>query len=240
MNAEISLGDLGISIGRGPVLPAPTLHAESGRELTVEDLGLLATTSIGSKAPGIKKLREAHHQAARLLANGSRPGEVSAMTGFSLSRLSTLQADPTFAELQAHYAEVANTRFADVQERMVVLGLSASEELLERIIESPDSVTNKELREILQAALDRGGHSPVTRKESVTAVLTAEDLRAMKEQSKGAIIIDKAEIYEQKQEQSPKLLPNDPETGVGETSPDGSLGEQEAAGERGESEGAGV
>ena len=48
-------------------------------------------------APMLKRLRDSHHAVARLLAHGLTPFQVSLQTGYSPSRISTLQADPNFS-----------------------------------------------------------------------------------------------------------------------------------------------
>lgn len=236
MNAQVS-PLLDIELGRSGLLAQSTLVAEKGKELTIEDLGLLAATKVGGTQV-LKKIRASHHQAARLLAQGVRAGEVSALTGFCSSRISVLQADPAFEELVRHYASVEESRFADVQERMVTLGLTASEEIIDRLETEPELISSKELVDIVKAALDRGGHAPVTKSESknLSVVLGAEDLAAMKAHG-GSTILDKATIHGKVEKE---INPQGGESPVGETSPAGSLGEQEAEGSRLPGEGASV
>lgn len=218
---------LDVEIGRSGLLNQSTLVAEISRELSVEDLGLIASTPVkGTQV--LKRLRASHHQAARLLAQGLRPGEVSALSGFCPSRISVLQADPAFAELVAHYEGVVESRFADVQERMVTLGLSASEEILDRLEAEPDLISTKELVEVVKASLDRGGHAPIAKSEnkSLSVTLTADDLAAMKEGT-ASPILDKASIHDKDSEKTPpiditpekNLLPEDTQSALGEVSP---------------------
>jgi len=214
---------LNIELSRAGILGQSPLVAKAGRELTIEDLGLVATTKVNSTQV-LKRLRASHHQAARLLAQGCRPGEVSALTGFCLSRISVLQSDPTFADLVKYYEGVAEARFADVQERMVVLGLSASEEILDRLENDPELISTKELVDVIKAGLDRGGHAPVAKSEtkSLSVVLGADDLAALKANS-SSIILDKAAIYGQNTEEkdnTEKSVQASEEPAVGEAGPD--------------------
>ena len=209
---------LNVTLGRSGVLGQSPLVAEAGRGLTVEDLGLVASTKVGGTQV-LKRLRASHHQAARLLAQGLRPGEVAALSGFCLSRISVLQSDPAFAELVSHYESAAESRFADVQERMVMLGLSASEEILDRLETEPELLSTKDLVDVIKAGLDRGGHAPVAKTESksLSVVLGPEDLAAMKEGA-SSTILDKATIHAEIKKPSPPL-PTDQEPELGEVSP---------------------
>jgi hypothetical protein len=147
------------------------------RPLTPEDLAAADSGAPAQSIAGLQKVREVHHQAARLLATGMKAVEVSAIVGLSQSRLSLLQADPTFAELLAHYRNEEARSFADVQQRAVALGLDAMAELHERIVENAKEVPNSTLIEIMKSALDRGGHAPVKRSISVGATVPQEMLR---------------------------------------------------------------
>lgn len=138
---------------RGPILT---------RELTEADLGMLtrggndgrpATTG----TPLLKKVREVHHAAARLLAAGVKNAEVAAATGLCVSRVAILKDDPTFRELLAFYTEREDERFQDVQDRMKILGLTAADVLQDRLVETPDEFASRDLTELMKAALDRGG-----------------------------------------------------------------------------------
>lgn len=172
------------------VLPAnPPLAAAVSRELSLEDLILLETTPLGSKPPAIQKIRAIHHAAARLLAVGTKSRDVAIATGLCESRISILQCDPAFAELVSFYSAREDQRFEDVQERARILGLSALEELQERLEESPKEIPSKILVSIMTASLDRGGHAPKTRHEHLHAFLSKEDLQALKnEVPRGSII----------------------------------------------------
>lgn len=152
------------------------------RPAAEEDLVALSTMKVGSTPAALKNLRAVHHQAARLLATGMKAEEVSLHTGLCSSRLSILKADPTFNGLVEHYVQTEGERFASVRDRMVQLGLTAADTLLERIIEFPEEISTKDLTELLKSTLDRGGHAPVTRSESkhLHATIPADALEALK------------------------------------------------------------
>lgn len=131
------------------------------REITSEDLPLLVQElrerNWASDSPDrmLQTLRSSHHEVARLLASGIRPVEVSVMTGRSLGSISSLQNDPAFQELLAHYAQEQEVREFDAYRRLCTLGGTAMEILQERLEESPDRFTNNELRQLVESTMDR-------------------------------------------------------------------------------------
>jgi hypothetical protein len=143
---------LGPARGRAPA----RLELGPVRELTEADLvRLAASPHKGVTAPAVAKLRNTHHTLARLLADGVAPGKASLITGYSLSRISILQADPSFRELLEHYTAVKAEVYLDVHQRVGALALSMVDELQERLETVPETFTNKELREAATAMLDR-------------------------------------------------------------------------------------
>ena len=139
--------------GRGSKAPLP-LELEIIRGLTAEDLPLLAAPpAMGTTAPTVQALRASHHQLAQLLARGLPAAEASLITGYSLSRISILRGDPTFAELLASYQTNRELVFADTLERMRVLGLSTLDELQDRLEAAPERWTNRELMEMADLML---------------------------------------------------------------------------------------
>jgi len=143
--------DLGIAV--------KPLDALYDRELTLEDLDQMAKPK-GSSTPPIKRLRTQHHHLARLLAEGRREVECSAMTGYSQSRISILKNDPAFAELIEHYKTEAAAAYVNVHERLAALGVTCLEELQARVDEDPEKFSNKELRELAAMLLDRSVAPP--------------------------------------------------------------------------------
>jgi len=179
---------LGLQLAGGS---ADTMQAQA-QPADFDPLGdWLAPTAGDLAAPQqgtLKRLRDTHHRIARLLAAGYKQVQVSEMTGFSQSRISILMADPTFQSLLDSYRREEQELFYDVQQRMETLGLAASSELLERIAENPDGISNSELREIAKMALDRAGYAPLQRSENknVNLSLTPEQALEMKRAARAA------------------------------------------------------
>lgn len=134
-----------------------------------------------SEAPSIARLRQIHHEIARLLACGLTETEVAASTGYSLSRISILKGDPSFKELLAYYAARSEEQFLDVRKRLAILGTDAVAELQDRLDYKPDSLTNTQLIEITKTTLDRAGFSPVSKSENVQVLLTGDELEKLKQ-----------------------------------------------------------
>lgn len=134
------------------------VEAEFVRELGEADFALLASER-GVKAPSIKRLRDRHHALARCLAQGMKPAEASAVTGYDVSRISILQSDPSFKELLGHYRIVENSLAADFQDRATLLTLTAMDTLQEAA--ENDELTVGQALEIAKTFADRTGHAPV-------------------------------------------------------------------------------
>lgn len=165
--------------GRAPV----PISCEVKRELTEADLAMLGMEK-GVKPPLLKKLKDSHHGLARVLASGSSPGEASLVTGFSLSRISILQNDPSFQELLTHYRSVSHEVFADLQQRMTSISLDALEELRERLIDTPEELESDFLLDLVKVTADRTGHGPSSKQTQVRVnVDLAERLEAARKRS---------------------------------------------------------
>lgn len=158
--------------------PRPTLHwpappawskgiglmpsLEIIRPLTPGDLQEEATTVKGSRTPELGRLRTSHHAIARLLAEGKKAVEISAITGYSQSRISILQGDPAFRELVAYYGQQVEGTYASVHERLAALSLDAAQELQSRLDEDGKSLSTFELMELVKLGdkVGRKGHTP--------------------------------------------------------------------------------
>jgi hypothetical protein len=168
------LGVAGGRLGRGK--KSQTKEGFS-RELTEDDLRE-ALAPAGSKSPAPLELKTSHHQLARLLAQGKKQVEISAITGYSQSRISILKSSPAFQELLAHYEELEKEGYkiarADMKERLATVGFNSIEVLQSRLDDDPDSFSNKDLLSIIEASADRTGHGK-------TATLNANVTHALDE-----------------------------------------------------------
>lgn len=158
-----------------PARKRAPLTAEVVRELREEDLVLLETVDKGVKSPPIKRLSERHHALARLLASGVPPGEAALIAQYDPSRVSILQADPSFKELLEFYRRDFTKEYADMHARLAGLSLDAINELRDRLEESPDAFSNTMLLELVTKAADRSGHGPASSTTNVNVNLNLAD-----------------------------------------------------------------
>jgi hypothetical protein len=140
------------------------------RALTSADLALLEPKAV-SKPPLIKKLRESHHGLARAVAEGKSLAEISEETGYSISRISILRSDPTFAELVSYYKEnlekMRDALVTDHFKRMVGFRGDLIEEMIDRLHDSPELVSWKDLDDSLKTVADRTGMGPQTKNQNI-------------------------------------------------------------------------
>lgn len=150
------LDEIVLGSARGGAKRRLELRMEYVRDLNEADLPfLLNPPALGVEPPRIKTLAHSHHLAARLLAEGRKPGEVSLQTGYAPATISNLQRDPAFRELMEYYKEQADAAYIDAHQRLAALGLSAADELGRRLDEEPEAFKARELLDISTAFLDR-------------------------------------------------------------------------------------
>lgn len=143
--------------GRAPA----HIEIEGTRPLRPDDLVLLGEEK-GSTLNPIKRLSERHHALAKAIASGVKPGEAGIICGYSNSRVSILQADPSFKELVKFYTEQKDAQYLEMHERIAGLSVDALEELRERLEEDPDSFSNGLLLDLVTKMADRSGNGPST------------------------------------------------------------------------------
>jgi len=124
----------------------------------VEDADL--ARAAGAGPPRLKNLRPTHHTLARLLAKGVKQVDVSAITGFSQSRISILKTDPAFQELLAHYETQVEEISVELMQKVKLLAGDALAEIHSRLEERPEEFSNSALLALVTATLDRSGVGP--------------------------------------------------------------------------------
>lgn len=116
-----------------------------------------------SRAPEVKRLRDSHHALARLLARGLTPAQASQQTGYSASRISTLQLDPAFQELLSHYRRDADNVSQEVEARFLMIAGDAAQVVHERLLDEGDEVPLVQALEVFKVFADRAGFAPIQR-----------------------------------------------------------------------------
>lgn len=110
---------------------------------------------VGASAQPLRALRERHHAIARLVAEGRKGVEISAILGVSQTWLSTLKSDPAFVELVQYYASQKEAMYLDVHERLAMVGGTALAILQDRLDAEGEDMSTRELRELAEFAFDR-------------------------------------------------------------------------------------
>lgn len=161
---------------RTPVVGEP-LEVELAREIGPADLALLSTlqspdppTSQGPTGQ-LTRLRDSHHQLARLLAGGMSNIEASSITGYSPGYISVLRKDPSFSELLSFYKQNLELAQGDVVFRLTGLNLSFIGELQDRLESAPSAMSNSFVLEAIKVLSDRTGHAPMTKSLNVNVNL---------------------------------------------------------------------
>lgn len=144
----------------------------SGKALSLQVLGELTARDVDSlredrgTAPAVlKKLRDRHHSAARLLAQGMDNAQIAAITGYDPARISIFKSDPSFQDLIQHYRRVENSLEADFAQRAESIALTAMNEIADRLEdeEAAAGLSVPTLLEITKVMADRAGHAPEQR-----------------------------------------------------------------------------
>jgi len=149
-----------------PGRPGKPLTGHVVRELELSDVGLL---DLPREAPvsQLQKIKDSHHMAARLVAQGMGPVEVSIHTGYTPQRITDLLKDPAFQDLMEVYRKDLRDTHADVAARLAGLALDAIGEIHDRVRDTPEDVTTGQLTEIAKTALDRIGYGPQSKSTNV-------------------------------------------------------------------------
>lgn len=147
----------------------PEIQIHAARRAEARDFWRQPPTEAPSG--GLAQIRHIHHQVARSLALGYSNRVVSETFGMSMARINQLTNDPTFAGLVEEYRQEDSTKMLEGSERLLQLFYMAAEELQERLLEDPKTVSTPELLKILETMADRAGYAPVRRTE-INATLT--------------------------------------------------------------------
>lgn len=134
------------------------------RSLGEEDIPALesaqAIVSAG-KPTGPAQLKSAHHQVARLLAEGREIVDVALITGYTPQYIHSLKQGQDFQELMKYYSVQREQIFVDTLERMRQLGITTLERLQVQLDDDACVWTKRELMEMAELMLlkPHQGHS---------------------------------------------------------------------------------
>lgn len=172
---------LGLETIRTTGKVAKPLRFERGRDLTREDVD---EVNQGERVPGdnsIDRLRSRHFGLARAVAAGMSVTEAALVVGYSPIRAHILMADPTFLDLVTVLRKGADVVAAGFHERLLHMGETAAEIMLERLEENPSEVADEMLEKLVKTAADRTGFGPKTTQDVNVNLNLADRLKAARE-----------------------------------------------------------
>lgn len=163
------------------------ITVEEIEELTAQDLLDSAKFFVTTQGP-VQRIRQSHHEIARLIAAGHSNKEVARICNRSHDNIKVLQRSPAFQELIAHYQERRTEEAFDFERRIKEAASEGLEELSDRLLDPTQraALPTRELYKITTGLLDRAGHNPVARRESRNwnIGLTADDIKKMKDEAR--------------------------------------------------------
>ena len=117
--------------------------------------------------PVLQKIRDHHHQLARLVAEGRRTTDIAFETGMSISRISILKSDPAFMELVEAYRmnleQIKDLAYADHQKKMALTASLALDELNGRLEDTPEDFSHDQLFQYSIGYGDRLGYGKIVK-----------------------------------------------------------------------------
>lgn len=151
-------------IGLGRLAPQRGLELLYVRDLTEADLAMLAEARDIVPFNTVNRITARHHGLARMIAAGHKQSVVATTMGYSENYVSRLcNEDPAFKELVTYYMQQREGEWLGVQEKLAGLSVAAMENLTRRVEEDtealelglPPKMTAKEVREIMDSAMER-------------------------------------------------------------------------------------
>lgn len=143
----------------GPGRPRQRPQVLGTAPLTRDELAAFTPSQVAGK---VQKFRDSHHRVARLFAFGLRPGEVAEQSGYSLSRISTLYADPAFLELIAVYRKDVDEGFREQSDEyystVIANRVVAARRLNDKLLDDEEEFTISQLVAVHADAADRTGY----------------------------------------------------------------------------------
>ena len=181
------------------------------RVLTRADLSHL---TVPRKPNHVQSLRDNHHRIARAIASGIPNGEVASTCGISINRVSMFKADPSCAELIAHYRGIITIEWANqdtVIEFMRGNALKAQAMLSDKLddaAERNEFLPTRDLLGIAELGLDRTGYGKVNKNLNVNIDFAAKLEGAIKRSSQANSVRTIEAQPLQVMPQSPSMSPS--------------------------------
>ncbi len=178
-----------MTLRRGKMDPAQTPEVTNVRPLARADLSALLERR---PVKTLATIRDTHHRVARAVAAGLPTREVAEATGYSVSRVTMLKADPAFIDLVAHYRGLVTAEYIrSVDNYMEVATgnmLKAEVMLADRIdqaIEDNEPLPVSALIAITSDRADRFGYGKTQRNINLNVDFAAQLEAARKRSGRG-------------------------------------------------------
>jgi len=131
--------------------------------------------------PQLQTIRDTHHRMARAVASGISNIEVAAICGVSVQRVSSLNQDPSFKELTAHYRAIITADWAaeadPVTDYLRTNALKAQAMLSDKLdaaAEKDEFLPTRDLLGIAELGLDRTGYGKVNKNVNINVDFAAK------------------------------------------------------------------
>jgi hypothetical protein len=106
---------------------------------------------------------------ARAIAAGTAYDDAAMIYGYAPTTVRTLMSDPTFKQAVSFYQRQMDETVIDLGTRMAMLAAQAAEELMRRLEDNPDDISDRMLHDIIVANADRTGFGPQTKNLNINA-----------------------------------------------------------------------
>ena len=140
-------------------------------------------------------IRDTHHRVARAIAAGLPLTEVALATGYSLSRVNTLRADPAFTDLVAHYRGLVTAEYLRSVDNYMEIAtanmLKAETMISDKIdaaIEADEPLPMRDLIALTSDRADRFGYGKTQRNINLNVDFAAQLESARKRSSRARTI----------------------------------------------------
>ena len=169
------------------VADLPEVRFLIDRELEEADLpALTAPQSVFLEQPTLRKLLESHHRVAMYVAAGKRNTEISRLTGYCPSTITTFKNDPAFISLVKSYNKQIEATFLKTPQKLDNLTADVITEIHQRLTNQEEKISITNLTKLAVMALDRTGHGPTSKTESLHVTLNSNEIADIKAEAKSA------------------------------------------------------
>lgn len=137
--------------------------------LEINDLEIFTSRPPAEEKPAVedlKNVKEKHHMAARMKAQGMSQTLIASLAGYTESYLSVLLNNPAMDELVAYYRAQVSNAADSIAEKLRSTSMRAVEKLSEKM-DSDAGLSENALLGLAKLGLDRSGHGPSSTQHTI-------------------------------------------------------------------------